>query len=317
MILAAGRGTRLGPLTQEMPKPLLPVANVPVMATGLACLRQAGITMVCANLSYRAAQIQAAFGDGAAHGVHLHWSVEEALLGTAGGMKRMEAPLAGDQVVVIAGDAMLDVDLTPLLAAHRAAGAFASLATVEVADPSHYGAVVAHPDGRIRAFQEKPAPGTEISHCVNTGIYVFEPGIFSLIPDDRPSDFARDIFPEILRRDWPFFAFPVDGYWTDIGNPGDYLQANLDYLGGRINTAADGHRVGDSLLGAGARVDGAALTRCVVGPRAVLPAGTRLTDCTVWPDTVLDAPRTLAHAILTPWGIHQVEGKSIREPARV
>ena len=317
MILAAGRGSRLGPLTRELPKPLLPVANLPVMARGLDCLRRAGITRVCANVSYQRGPLQEVFDDGAAYGVALSWSVEEHLLGTAGGVKHAEPLLAGHLVVVIAGDAMLDVSLAPLLTAHRAHGAFASLATLEVADPSQYGVVVTDAAGHITEFQEKPAPGTEISLQANTGIYIFEPEIFSLIPDDHPTDFARDIFPEILRLKLPFFAFPEDGYWTDIGNPGDYLKANLDYLDYRIHAASEGHRVGSSLIGKEARVEGATLTRSVIGDRAVLAPGTRLKDCTVWADTVVDTPLTLTGAILTPWGFYQVEGKTVRELAQV
>ncbi len=315
MMLAAGRGTRLGALTEYLPKPLLPVANEPVMAQGLRALRAVGISTIGVNLCYRAAQILTAFEDGAAYGVALHWLVEQEARGTAGGMKQLQHVLDDDLVVVVAGDAMLDVDLAPLLAAHRAAGAFASLATLTVADPSLYGVVVADPAGRVRAFQEKPAPGTEISRQANTGIYCFDPAVFDLIPAGEFCDFALHVFPRILQLGLPFFAFPAQGYWTDVGNPGDYLQANLDFLAGRIRIAGAGARAGTSFLAPDAAVDGALLEDCVIGPRAVVPAGSRLTRCVVWPDTVLPAALTLEDAVLTPRGSYAIADTDAHAPA--
>ncbi|HEY3418646.1 MAG TPA: NDP-sugar synthase [Armatimonadota bacterium] len=308
MMLAAGRGTRLGPLTESLPKPLLPVANRPVMAHGLCCLRRLGIVDVCVNVSYRAPQIIEVFGDGHAYDLHLHWSVEPAPLGTAGGMKRKQSLLDDDLVIVIAGDAMLDMDLAPLLAAHRAAGAFASLATVAVADPSCYGVVVSDAHGRIIRFQEKPAPGTAISHDANTGIYIFDPAIFDLIPSGVFYDFSLHVFPEILRRGLPFFAFPIEGYWTDIGNPGEYLRANLDYLAGRMRMEGDDEVIDGCLVSPSAWVDDAALSHCAIGRQVTLPRGCALTNCVAWPQTVVREPLHLSSAILTPAGNYSIKG---------
>ncbi len=308
MILAAGRGTRLGPLTESLPKPLLPVANHPVMGHGLRCLRRLGIVDVCVNVSYRAPQIMAAFGDGHAYGLKLHWSIEPVPLGTAGGMKRQQPLLGDDLVIVIAGDAMLDMDLAPLLAAHRTAHACASIATIEVAAPSGYGVVVTDAQRRIIRFQEKPAPGTEISHQANTGIYIFSPAIFELIPPGTASDFALHVFPEIVRRGLSFFAFPLAGYWTDIGNPGEYLRANLDYLAGRIRVEGDGKVIDGSLIAAGSGGDAIALSHCVIGHQVTLPHGCALTNCVAWPQTVVHAPLHFSSAVLTPEGCYAVHG---------
>ncbi len=310
MILAAGRGVRLSQLTDVLPKPLLPVANRPVMAQVMGGLLRAGIEEICANVSYRAEQITTAFGDGQREGVHLHWSIEDEPTGTAGGMKGMQHHLEDGRVVVIAGDAMLDVDLAPLIAAHVAHGAFATLGTIPVDDPSPYGVVVTDSEGRIQHFQEKPIPGTEISHQVNTGIYVFEPGIFDLIPAGISCDFAFNVFPESLRKARPFFACPVQGYWTDIGNPGEYLRANLDFLAGHIRVEGSGERVGDNFLAPSAQVEGVQLSCCVIGAHAVLPAGSTLTRCVIWPHSVVPEPVSLSEAIVTPHGIFQVEGKT-------
>jgi NDP-sugar pyrophosphorylase family protein len=309
MMLAAGRGTRLGPLTDTLPKPLLPVANTPVMAHGIACLRRLGITEICANVCYRGEQIIAAFDDGSAWDARLHWLFEQQAGGTAGGMKGLQQRLDGDRVVVIAGDALLDIDLAPLYAAHCTKGAFATLATVPVPDPSIYGVVVTDDNGRIRRFQEKPPPGTEISRQANTGIYIFEPQIFDMIPPGEFCDFALNVFPEILRRGLPFYAFPVDGYWTDIGNPADYLQANLDFLAGRIRIEGRGERIGDNLIGDGAVTEGSRLSRCVVGEGAVLPPCCELTECVVWPGVEISELLTLTSAVITPQGCFHIEGR--------
>jgi mannose-1-phosphate guanylyltransferase len=317
MILAAGLGTRLRPLTNMLPKPLLPVANRPVMAYGIQRLQAAGITCIGANASYRAVQILETFGDGHAAGVHLHWSVESSPTGTAGGLKGLQRVLDDDLVVVVAGDAMLDIDLVPLLTAHRERGAFATLATVPVADPSQYGVVVTDADGHIVQFQEKPAPGTEISRQANTGIYIFDPGIFDLIAADTFVDFALHIFPEVLRRRLPFIAMSVHGYWTDVGNPGDYLQANLDALAGRIAIDLAGHAEQGSCVAATAAVAGSRLHRCIIGEGARLAAGCVLHECVVWPDTHVPDPLQLTQAILTPWGVYALDGKTAdeRQPA--
>ncbi len=309
MILAAGRGTRLGPLTESLPKPLLPVANRPIMALGIERLRQLGITDICVNVSYRAEQILATFGDGCAFGVSMHWLIEEAPSGTAGGLKGMQAFLDTGRVVVIAGDTMLGADLNPLLEIHARRGAFATLATVPVHDPSLYGVVVTDADGRIVRFQEKPAPGTEISRQANTGVYIFEPEIFDLIPTGEFCDFALNVFPEILRRGLPFYAMPLDGYWTDIGNPRDYLQANRDVLHGRTRINGYGQRCDSNLLAPTARVDGTLLHECTVGDGAHLAAGCVLTDCVVWPGAVVTRPLTLTSGVVTEHGSFTIQGK--------
>ncbi|MHB9023152.1 MAG: nucleotidyltransferase family protein [Armatimonadota bacterium] len=306
MILAAGLGTRLGPLTQHVPKPLLPVANRPVMSYGLQCLAALGITDICANVSYLADHLLATFGDGSTLGARLHWLVEDEPSGTAGGMKGMERYLEDDRIVLIAGDAMLDVNLAPLLRAHEEHGSFASLATIPVEDPSCYGVVVTDEDHRIVRFQEKPAPGTEISRQANTGIYIFEPDIFDLIPAGKFRDFALHIFPEILRLGLPFHAFPVDGYWTDVGNPGEYLRANMDFLHGGIHVAGCGERNAENLICGSADCTNSTLSDCVIGDNVTLPAGSALSRCVVWSETSLVEPLSLENGIITPWGVYAV-----------
>ncbi len=302
MILAAGRGTRLGDLTSSTPKPLLPVANVPVMSYGIQCLHQLGINEICINVHYRGEQIKQAFADLP----YVTWAEEKELTGTAGGMKQVERHLNDDIVIVIAGDSMIDIDVRPLLAAHRERGAFATLAMYQVSDPSQFGVVVTDEEGRIQQFQEKPVPGTEISNHANTGVYIFDPGVFDLIPAGKHCDFAMEVFPEILRRGLPFYAFPITGYWTDIGKPIDYMKANFDYLLGNIKAQGLGRRQGTSLVADDADVTGVELHNSVIGSNAYIATGSILHNSIVWPGAKIETPVTLDHAVVTKAGIFHI-----------
>lgn len=306
MILAAGYGSRLMPLTQLVPKPLLPVANMPTMAYGIRTLRALGIRDICVNVSYMRQEIRRHFGDGEVNGVTLHWSEEETPLGTAGGVKRASPLLKACTTVVIAGDAVLDCDLRPLVAAHRRRDALITLGSISVDDPRRYGVIVTDTQGRIQQYQEKPAPGEEISRQASTGIYILSPDVLDIIPDDRVWDFGLDVFPEIIASGAEFYACPVVGYWTDVGSPAAYLEANLDYLAGRIRVEASGRRVGDNLVSGSAQVDGASLRRCVVGEHVSISQGSDLVDCVVWPGTRLVERTHAVRAVLTPRGIYEV-----------
>lgn len=308
MILAAGLGERLRPLTDQLPKPLLPVANEPVMAQGLRTLRRLGITEVCANVCYRGEQVMEAFGNGSAYGVDLEWIVEPRRSGSAGGMKAAQYFLQdSSEIVVIAGDAMLDLDLGPLLAGHRACRALATVGVLHVAEPwERYGVVTTDANHRLLQFQEKPRRGEEISHLANTAIYIFDPAIFDLIPADEVCDFAQNVFTPARLQEYRFCAFPVEGYWTDIGNPHAYLEANLDYLHGRIRISGSGERRGSNCVDADAVVEGCALTDCVIGRGAILAPSSRLTRCVVWPQTQLREPVELTEAVLTPQATYRI-----------
>jgi mannose-1-phosphate guanylyltransferase len=183
MVLAAGLGTRLRPLTYEMAKPLVPVLNRPIMAHILELVRRHGFTDVIANLSYLPEQLRERFGNGSEYGVSLEWSFEEELLGTAGGVRNVRGFFDRGPFLVMAADALTDIDLGRLLAAHRANDGIATLAVKKVPDTSEYGVVVTGSDGRIQGFQEKPDPPEALSDLASCMIYVFEPEIFDYFPE--------------------------------------------------------------------------------------------------------------------------------------
>jgi len=242
-ILAAGFGTRLRPFTDEIPKPLIPVLNQPVMERMIHLCHRHGFVDLVANLHYKGEKIQQAFGDGATFGVNLQYSWEKELLGTAGGVRRQADFLGQETFAVVSGDVVTDLDLTEMLAFHRMRGALITMAVKEVADPSRFGVVVTDPEGRITSFQEKPAPGTEKSRLVNTGIYIVEPEILAHIPPHLPFDFGSQLFPMLVAQGAPVYAMSTEAYWSDVGTLDQYLHTNWALL--RANR---GRRIGKNTI---------------------------------------------------------------------
>ena len=235
MVLAAGLGTRLRPITYAKPKPMVPVLNRPVMEHIVRHLARHGFTETIANLHWFPDLIEGHFGDGSRLGVELTYSREEQLLGTAGGV-RNAAGFLGDSFLVISGDALTDIDLAAMRDFHESHDGVATLATKRVADTSQFGVVITDPDGRIQGFQEKPQTSEALSDLANCGIYMFRSEIFDFFPAPGTSkaagpedpagfaDWAMDVFPALLAGDVPFYSHEADAYWNDIGNLGE-LQA--------------------------------------------------------------------------------------------
>jgi len=240
MIMAAGKGTRLRPLTDLVPKPMAPIANRPALHHILRLLGRHGLQEVVINLHHFPEMITSYFGDGSRVGMDITYSFEPELLGTAGGVKNNADFLGEGTFLVMSGDALTDIDLTGLVAAHRRTGSIAMLAVKEVADPSLYGVVVTDDDDRVVDFQEKPSREEARSHLCNCGMYVFEPEILSRIPSGRFDDFGRRLLPDLLRQQVPFHAHTVGGYWSDVGNLGEYIRGNTDALTGRVQVELPG-----------------------------------------------------------------------------
>jgi mannose-1-phosphate guanylyltransferase len=257
MVLAAGLGTRLRPITYEMPKPMVPVLNKPVMEHILRLLARHGFTETIANLHWFPELIEGYFGDGSGSGVSLSYSREEQLLGTSGGV-RNAAEFLGDSFLIISGDALTDIDLRALVAAHRERGAVATLAAKRVADTREYGVVVSDDEGRVRGFQEKPEPEDALSDLGNCGIYCFDAAIFDYFPAEPFVDWASDVFPTLLANDVPFFVHQIEEYWNDIGSLGELRRGTFDALTGELRIEIAGRAVAAGVIvGEGSSVDGA------------------------------------------------------------
>ena len=327
MVLAAGLGTRLRPITFDMPKPMVPVLNRPVMEHILRLLAKHGFEQTIANLYWFPDLIEEHFGDGSACGVSLSYSREEALLGTSGGV-RNAADFLGDDFLVISGDALTDIDLSAMRAFHEGHDGIATLATKRVEDTTQFGVAITDADGRIGGFQEKPQPSEALSDLANCGIYMFRKEIFDFFPAPGTSkaakpgdpegfaDWAMDVFPRLLESDVPFYSHEIDAYWNDIGNLGELRESTYDALDGavqveRVGEIVDGYRSGEPegdegvlkgpvLLGPGCelgedvRIDGPA----VIGDGARIGAGSRLRDVIVLPGAAVPERTVLVGAIL-------------------
>ncbi len=286
MILAGGMSTRLYPLTRELPKPLVPIAGEPNTAHVIRYLRAFGIEEIAMNVHYHAEQVIERFGDGSDYDVRLSYLHESQLTGSAGAAKGMQPFLGDDTFVVIGCDELTDLRLDAVVEFHRKRAALATIALVEADDVTQYGVVVLDDDGRIVEFQEKPPQGTEKSHLVNTGIYVFEPAIFERIPAGRFWDFGKNVFPELQRDGAAFYGLSMPGaYWTDVGTPGEYQRATRDVLSGRVRLLGNARARGyppDAILGNDVRIEGDVR----IGARTNLGAGARIIGPSVIGDDV-------------------------------
>jgi len=235
MILAAGVGSRLDPLTRAIPKPMVPVVNRPVIEHIVLDLKKHGFTDILVNLHYLGDVIQQGLSDGSRLGVRLSYAPEDKLWGDAGSVKRSQAFFEDETFLVVGGDDISDIDLSGLMALHREKRAASTIATTVVDDPSQFGIVVTDEDGRITRFLEKPKGGDVFSNTANTGVYVFEPDVFDLIPPDTFWGFGNNVFPSLLAEGRPLYGFATTAYWKDVGNLQVYRQTNFDALAGRVH----------------------------------------------------------------------------------
>ncbi len=225
VVLAGGKGTRLRPLTYTKPKPLLPLAGKPAIVHLIQKLTREGIDEIVVTTNYFANQLHKTVGDGSEYGIRIRHVEEKSPLGTAGSVKNSES-FIDDTFVVIQGDNQFEFGFGDIMNHHRKLGAIATIALTRVENPSEYG-IVELSDGRVTRFLEKPSPSECFSNLINTGIYVLEPEALKLIPEGKPFDFSRDMFPHMLKSREVLAGFPVIGFWIDVGDPRSYLKANV------------------------------------------------------------------------------------------
>jgi mannose-1-phosphate guanylyltransferase len=319
VVLVGGEGTRLRPLTHTTPKQLLPVAGMPMLERLLGWLGGCGVDEVVLSLGYRPDAFCRAYPDGRWHGIRLTYAVEPEPLDTAGAVRfAAEAAGVGERFLVVNGDVLTDLDLSALVAFHEARDGSATIHLTPVDDPSRFGVVSTHDDGRVVAFIEKPAPGTAPTNLVNAGTYVLEPEVLDAIDPGRRVSIEREVFPALVGSG-RLFAMGTDDYWLDIGTPEAYLQAHEDLLGGRragppspdatpgedgwwtlgdpavARTAAAGADLGPAtLVGAGARVGpGARVAHSSLGADATVGEGALVEG-----SVVMDGATVAARAVV-------------------
>ena len=234
LILAGGKGTRLRPLTMHTPKPIVPIANQPFLLYQLELLKRADVRDVILSLSYQPQKIEDKIGDGTDYNVRVSYAGEASPLGTAGAY-RNAASLISETTVVFNGDVLTDIDMNDVIRFHRQRQATATIVLTPVSNPTAYGLVETEKDGRVRRFLEKPKPEEVTCDTINAGIYILEPRVLDYVPEGEPFMFEYGVFPQLLERAEPFFAYTWGGYWRDIGTASSYLQANLDVIAGRVH----------------------------------------------------------------------------------
>lgn len=247
MILAAGQGTRVRPLTKYLPKPMIPILGKPVMEYLIEHLANYGIKEIMVNVAHNHQKIEQYFGDGHRWGVELGYAYEGVMehgeiapkpMGSAGGMRRIQdfSGFFDDTTLVLCGDALIDLDIGAALHEHKTKGAIASVVALDVPleDVQNYGIVVADDTGQIQSFQEKPSPAEAKSTLASTGIYIFEPAVLDLVPSKQVYDIGSELFPQLVAQQLPFFAQKRFFNWIDIGRVSDYWAILQRVLRGEV-----------------------------------------------------------------------------------
>ncbi|HWM21085.1 MAG TPA: NDP-sugar synthase [Ilumatobacteraceae bacterium] len=292
VVLVGGFGTRMRPLTNHVPKSMLPVGHEPMISRLVGRLVEGGVTDVTLALGFKAEPFLEAFLDGHCHGARLHYAVESEPLDTAGAI-RFAAEHSGidDTFVVVNGDIITDLDVSMLLAVHRAAGAEGTIHLTPVEDPSSFGIVELDGDGRVERFVEKPPAGTMTSNLINAGTYVLEPSVVERIAPGRPVSLEREVFPDLVERR-TLFAAATDDYWIDAGRPELYLRANLDLVNGQRSERVDP-------VAPGATVDpSATINLSLIGPGVVVEERASVTESVVLAGASIGRGATVERSIV-------------------
>ena len=307
-MLVGGEGTRLRPLTLTTPKPMLPVAGVPIIERVLGHLATFGVDQAVLSMGYRPDAFRRAYPDAVCAGVQVAYAVDPEPLDTAGAIRYAATEGAvTDTFLAVNGDVLTDWDIDELISFHRKQGAEGTIALTPVEDPSAFGVVPTDDDGRVQAFIEKPAPGEAPTNLINAGLYVLEPSVLDRIPDGRRVNVERETFPAMV-AEGTLYAAASDAWWTDTGTPALYRDASLHLAGGALvpddTSLAPDATLSHSVLGrrcqvaAGASItssvllddvqvgEGAVIAESVVGNGAVIGAGARVTGLTVIGDGV-------------------------------
>ncbi len=288
VILAAGEGQRLRPLTSARAKPMMPVVNRPVMEHIITTVKRAGISEIFSNLYYRPGDIQDYFGNGAAHGVAIRWKIEDRLTGPAGAVLNFATDLANEpHVLVVSGDALHDVDLVDFIRFHYEKEANLSVVMKRVVNPGRYGIGTLDNDGRIVRFEEKPLHEAAATGMVSCGIYCMRVELLKRIPRGQEYDFGRHLIPLMAAHGEPVYGYVTEAYWRDIGDLTELRLANLEALVGQVRVSIPGLEARPGIF----VEDGAALTSdSTIIPPVLVGHGTRIgTNVTIIGPAVLGA----------------------------
>jgi mannose-1-phosphate guanylyltransferase/phosphomannomutase len=302
-------------MTANQPKPLLPVANKPIMEYVLRLLGRHGFNETVVTVQFLASMVRNYFGDGEDFDMSLQYATEETPLGTAGSVKNAQDALRDEPFLVISGDALTDIDLSELIKFHQGNGALVTVGLTRVPDPLEFGIIIVDDDGRIQRFLEKPTWGQVFSDTVNTGIYVMEPEVLSEFSAGEFADWSGDIFPQLLDRGAPLYGWIADGYWEDVGTHESYLKAQADVLSGRVQADIDGFEVSPGVwVAEGAEVDPEAILTgpLCIGDYAKIEAGAQLREFTVVGSNVVVKEGAFLHRAVVHNNVYVGPGATLR-----
>ncbi|NER27638.1 MAG: mannose-1-phosphate guanylyltransferase [Symploca sp. SIO1C4] len=287
VLMAGGSGTRLRPLTCDLPKPMVPILNRPIAEHIINLLKRHNITEIIATLYYLPDVMRDYFQDGSDFGVQMTYAVEEDQpLGTAGCVKNI-AELLDDTFVVISGDSITDFDLSAAIAFHKSKQSKATLILKRVPNPVEFGVVITDEEMRICRFLEKPSTSEIFSDTVNTGTYILEPSVLEYLPANEECDFSKDLFPQLLAKNEPMYGYVADGYWCDVGHLDSYREAQYDGLQHQVKLdfAYQEEKPGlwkgkNTFIDPTAKIETPVLIgkNCRIGPRVHIEAGTVIGD---------------------------------------
>lgn len=303
-IMAGGFGTRLRPLTNNIPKPMIPMANKPMMEHIIELLKEHGFTEIVALLYFQPELIEDYFRDGSDFGVKIIYITAGEDYGTAGSVKNAEA-LIQESFLIISGDVLTDIDISAAVRFHRERKGLATIVLTRVENPLQYGIIITDENGRITHFMEKPSWSEVFSDTVNTGIYILEPEVLDFIPSKKEFDFSKDLFPTLLREGKPLYGYIAPGYWKDVGDLMEYRLAHRDILSGAVKVRMPGKKVegidkgiwldegckvdftaglrGSVLIGKNTRVEAnVRIINSVIGDGCVIEEGAFITDSILW-----------------------------------
>ena len=301
VIMAGGFGTRLRPLTNNLPKPMVPMVNIPMMEHIIELLTHCKTTDLIVLLYFQPETIEKYFGDGSEFGVKITYISASDDLGTAGSVKNAQRYL-DKPFLVISGDVLTDFDLTKAVEFHKKKKSVATMVLTRVENPLPFGIVITDEDGRISRFMEKPGWGEVFSDTINTGIYLLEPEILSLIPPEKEFDFSKDLFPHLLEKKQSLYGYIAEGYWKDVGSLEEYRQANMDILHGRVKVNIPGGEVSrrgvwlgkDSRVDFTSRIEGSV----VIGGNCTVGADVRIVDSVIGNNCTIEEGATIISSIL-------------------
>ncbi|MDR0746666.1 MAG: NTP transferase domain-containing protein [Helicobacteraceae bacterium] len=320
VIMAGGFGTRIAPLTNSMPKPMLPVLNRPMMEHIILQLRDVGIREFVVLLYFKPEIIKGYFGDGSSLGITIDYVLPDDDYGTAGAVKKAQ-PFLNEPFIVASGDLVTDFDFKKIVSFHESKNSQATITLTSVADPLQFGVVIADKKGQIKRFLEKPGWGEVFSDTINTGIYVLEPETLSYIPENTNYDFSKDLFPKLMNEGIVLWGYDATGYWRDVGNPISYREAMEDILAKRVNLPMAGKRVkvGEGIafidegcsLPKGVEIEGfavigknskiskeATLRNVIIGENCVIDKKAVLENCTLWNNVTIGEGCRLKNCVL-------------------